>query len=238
MLLDASVLIPFSAIAAIIGVGIWLAYLSHKKEKERVRAVLNWAEAQGFRVRKGDDRASNQRFMYFDLMRAGSNQYFTMQVSGDYEGLPFLLFDYHYETYSTDKNGNRRTHHHYFTACIIETGLNFPAELRLRPEGFFDKFAAVVGFDDIDFESHEFSKRFHVKSKDRKFAYDLIHQGTMEYLLKHLKTHFEIERNAIMVHFGQKRLAAPEYAELLRHTRHLLELTPDYFIEQAKMSRG
>ena len=43
---------------------------------------------------------------------------------------------------------------------------------------------AFFGADDIDFESARFSERFHVKSPDRKWAYDVIHTKTMERLLR------------------------------------------------------
>ena len=39
------------------------------------------------------------------------------------------------------------------------------------------------GFDDIDFESDEFSREFCVKAADRRWAFDVIHQATMEFLL-------------------------------------------------------
>ena len=43
-------------------------------------------------------------------------------------------------------------------------------ETIVRPEHVFDRLASFLGFDDIDFESVEFSKRFMVKFADRKFA--------------------------------------------------------------------
>ena len=57
------------------------------------------------------------------------------------------------ETYTTTKNG-RQTHHHYFSAIIVESPLPLKP-LYLRPESFFDKMAQFMGFDDINFESAE-----------------------------------------------------------------------------------
>ena len=36
---------------------------------------------------------------------------------------------------------------------------------------------------EIEFESTEFSKEFHVKSPDRRWAFDVLSQATMEFLL-------------------------------------------------------
>ena len=46
-----------------------------------------------------------------------------------------------------------------------------------------DKIAGALGFHDINFESSEFSRKFHIKCADKKFAYDVIHPRMMEFLL-------------------------------------------------------
>ena len=56
--------------------------------------------------------------------------------------------------------------------------------LFVRGENLWDKMTSAFGFDDIDFESAEFSRKFFVKSPDRKWAYDVIHQETMELLIR------------------------------------------------------
>ena len=90
--------------------------------------------------------------------------------------------DYHYQT--TSSNGKQTTtHHHYFSYCLIELPYASLPDLRIRREGIFDSLAGAFGFDDIDFESAEFSKRFHVKSSDKRFAYDVVHPAMMEFLL-------------------------------------------------------
>ena len=54
----------------------------------------------------------------------------------------------------------------------------------IRAEHWGDKLVQAIGFDDIDFESAEFSRKFFVKSPDKRWAYDVIHQETMDYLLQ------------------------------------------------------
>ena len=62
------------------------------------------------------------------------------------------------------------------------SGVQFP-HLFLRTEGLLDRIAGFIGFDDIDFESEEFSKRYFCKSDDRQFAYAVIHPQMMEWLM-------------------------------------------------------
>ncbi len=81
----------------------------------------------------------------------------------------------------TGSGKNRQTHRH--AVVIVETGLPV-IPLEIRREHLLDKVGEFLGHDDIDFESAEFSRTFHVTAADRKWAYDVIHTRTMEYLLQ------------------------------------------------------
>ena len=74
----------------------------------------------------------------------------------------------------------------------MDSGL-FLKTLSIRAENFFDKVKGTFGFDDIDFESAEFSRKFWVTAKDKRWAYDVIHQETMELLLKAPRFALEFE---------------------------------------------
>jgi hypothetical protein len=67
--------------------------------------------------------------------------------------------------------------------------------LSIRAEGIFDKLAGVLGFSDINFESAEFSRRFHVKCEIERFAYDVIDPRMMEFLLAAQPLPIQIEQN-------------------------------------------
>jgi hypothetical protein len=81
----------------------------------------------------------------------------------------------------TGAGKHRQVHRHGYL-LIIPAWRSLPA-LEIRPENFFDKVGDALGFDDIDFESAEFSRKFMVKSNDKKFAYAVIHPRMMEFLL-------------------------------------------------------
>ncbi len=119
-------------------------------------------------------------------------------MHGTWQGYRILGFDYHYQTYSYSKNG-RQTHHHYFSAAILQSPVPLKP-LFIRPEGFLDRVAEFLGFDDIDFESLEFSRRFYVKSPDRRWAYDVIHQRTMEFLLASPPFTVQFDRASVIVY--------------------------------------
>ena len=116
---------------------------------------------------------------FFQLFSRGHSHKVIYRGRGEYRGYSIEVCDYQYTTGS----GKSRQIHH-FTPLFVHT----PGQLGkiiIRPEGFFDKLAAIIGFNDIDLDSREFNKKFYVKSPDKKYAYDLLHPRAMEHLLKH-----------------------------------------------------
>jgi len=137
-------------------------------------------------------------------MDDGSDRYaYNIMQGTASDGSPCSIFDYHYETYSTDSKGRRRTQHHYFSIFTLILPKSFP-ELEIKPEGFFSKLGQALGFDDIDFESMEFSKRYQVKSDDKKFAYDFCNAQMIDFLLRQQDHFIEVDSNVLAITFGGK----------------------------------
>lgn len=219
------VLIIIGIIALVIG-GAIFAYLQEKKRRDAFRAL---AERLGFSFKAKDDTLDD-RFRFLDKLRKGEGGQYALNVmEGQYADFPVKAFDYHYETYTRGKNGNRQTHHHYFSAFILEQPRSFP-ELRIYPEGWASKLGQLIGFEDIDFESLEFSKKFVVKSKEKKFAYDICHTRMMEFLLAHPTVQFEMESTAICLTYDN-RLTPEQIEPNLKLLVAFRELCPEYLYE-------
>ena len=108
----------------------------------------------------------------------------------------------------------------------------FSAWLTIAREGVFSKIAQAFGYDDIDFESHEFSRKFCVRSKDKKFAYDVCNARMIEYLLANDDLNIEIEGMALAIGFGDT--LAPERIEPnLQRLVQLRGLMPYYLFAAA-----
>ncbi|MBM4036305.1 MAG: hypothetical protein FJ291_31605 [Planctomycetes bacterium] len=214
------------AIVAFIAIAIVAAVLGHLREKKRREAFATLARRLGLAFTPGRDTTLPLRYGFLDALRQGSNRYAFNILHGNHQGYPVAVFDYHYETHSTNSKGQRQTHHHYFSFFVLEQARNFP-ELRIYPEGFWQKLGQMIGFEDIDFESLEFSKAFCVRSKDRKFAYDVCHTRMMEYLLQHRDLSLEIENTAVALSFG-KRLKPEEIPERLNQLVQIVNLFPEY----------
>jgi len=91
---------------------------------------------------------------------------------------------------------------HVLSALIIESSIQFQRfqPLCIRPESFLDKAVESIGLEDITFESIEFNNEFHVKAKDRRWAYDAINQATMELLLASLRFNIEFQDNYVIAY--------------------------------------
>jgi hypothetical protein len=185
------------SVLIVIGLIALSIYQAHKRRK----ALEAWARSRGFSFSADYDYAIQERYADFGCLNQGSAQYAYNVIRGTPSRRTFCGFDYHYETYSTDSKGNRETHHHYFSAVIVDSGLPLKT-LYLRSEGFFDRVAEFLGFDDIDFESREFSKAFHVKAPDKRWAYDVLHQETMEYLLQAPRFDLEFQAGQVIAYRG------------------------------------
>ncbi|MHC4956077.1 MAG: hypothetical protein ACYTGZ_19710 [Planctomycetota bacterium] len=163
---------------------------------------------------------------HFATLASGSNRYAYNVIKGRWEGRPIHIFDHHYETYSHNKNG-RQTHHHHRTFVLVEHDVDM-GRLEVRPEGMFDKLKAAFGFDDVDFESAEFSKRWHVGAEDRKFAYALFHPRMMEYFLKLRGFKLSTHGPWGLYRVGSGRMNKLQIDRTLKHAKGFLELVPRF----------
>jgi hypothetical protein len=218
-------------IIGVVAVIIVAAILGQMAARKRRDAMTALATRLGLRFDPNTDRDLARRFQFLDKLRAGDNRYAFNILSGRYRDHDVMAFDFHYETHSTDSKGRRQTHHHYFSFFILQLPVPFP-ELKIAREGFFSKVAQAFGYDDIDFESHEFSRKFCVRSQDRKFAYDVCNARMMEYLLANDDLTIEIEDQATAISFNS-RLSPEQIESNLNRLIAVRSLMPEYLFSRS-----
>lgn len=218
-------------IAGFVALVVVLAIFGHLAAKKRQEAMLSLAARLGLQFDPGKDRGLARQFQFLDKLRVGDNRYAFNILSGNYQSHDVMAFDYHYETHSTDSKGHRQTHHHYFSFFLLQLPVSFP-ELVIAREGFFSKVAQAFGYDDIDFESHEFSRKFCVRSPNKKFAYDVCNARMIEYLLANEDLTIEIENRAMAISFGS-RLSPEQIESNLNRLIAVRSLMPDYLFSRS-----
>ncbi|HPF70062.1 MAG TPA: hypothetical protein PLQ13_05270 [Candidatus Krumholzibacteria bacterium] len=204
-----------------------LGVVGYRAEQKRLRLLRHWVRARGLVERPGKVRGWDVRYPGLKLFGRGHSRHADHVFEGAYGGRPVTCLDY---VFVTGSGKNRTTHRR--AVVVMEAGF-VTIPLEIRREHVLDKVGEFLGAGDIDFESAEFSRTFHVASPDRKWAYDVIHTRTMEYLL---------QAPAFTVAFGlgevavwrTGRLEGPAADEALKMARRMIELVPDYVVQQMK----
>jgi hypothetical protein len=199
--------------------------------RKRLEGLVELAQRLGLDFSAAEDYGLADRYGFLKQLAQGENRYARNVLSGTFQQNRVLAFDYHYETHSTDSKGGRQTHHHWFSFFILTLPAAFP-ELTVRRENFLIRIAEVFGYQDINFESAEFSKTFCVRSPGKKFAYDVCNAQMMEYLLANRDLSIEIENNALALAFDSC-LSVEEIESDLQRLVEIRSRLPEYLFTNA-----
>ncbi len=225
---------PFVVITIIIGLFIAFAVFSYLQTVKRREALSALASRHGWAFTSDKNRGVEDRYAAFGCLQQGSGRYAYNIMTGPAGSRAVCAFDYHYETTSTDSEGRTQTHNHHFSALVLETGSPL-RPLFIRPENFFDRIGSWFGFDDIDFESDEFSRRFCVNAEDRRWAYDVISQSTMEFLLTSPEFSIQFAGEDVIAYRGS--LFEPfEFEQALAVLAGMIDRLPKEMLRESKGS--
>ena len=219
-------------VIAAVAVGIYYSYLASKKRRE---ALIALATELGFTFDPGKDRSHDDFYAHFEIFRKGHSRaaYNTLrgETTIDDRQYSIKMGDFKYKvTHHSGKSTSTTTYN--FSYVIVHLPFAQVPDLLIRPENFFDKIAGTFGFDDIDFESVEFSRRFLVKSKDKRFAYDLIHPRMMEFLLAYKPPCIDLENGRCCLADGSRRWTPEQFKSFIQFMAQFIDLWPDHLTRQ------
>jgi hypothetical protein len=170
--------LPFLGVIALIVAGLVLSWWLRAKRREAfglfaLRHGFQWWPTDPFGLLAWP----------FRLFSRGDGRGIENVVWGAWQVERFMAFDYWYYEESTDSKGHTSRSYRRFSCVQLEVPASFPT-LEIAPESVFTRLADAVGLDDIDFELEEFNRRFNVKASERRFAYELIDQRMMRFLME------------------------------------------------------
>lgn len=226
---------PTFVVLAIIAVAI-LAIISWIEEQKRRRGIIEWAERRGFTFDPGPNHMIESLLPTLAAIRRGDNRYAYDLIFGEVSGHKWVGCHYHYQTTTHGSKGQKQTHHHHFSLAAIHVPIHLKT-LDIRPESLLDKFATFFGAEDINFESAEFSRKYHVSSEDRRYAFDVLHARMIDYLLTKPTYSYHYGVNHIVMYKGAKFTQA-EFDDAVEILDQLLNGLPDYFIRQQAELHG
>lgn len=162
------VLLAVGAIAVV-----WATSEAERRRHERNRL---FAASQGWEYVTEDPSVIDQ--FQGHPFGVGHGRSATDVTRGIVNGRKFLVFGYRYVTGS----GKDRTVHNCFV-CAVNVGGAIPT-IRITPENPATRLYGALGGGDVDVESEEFNRRWHVWSDDSRIAHALLTPRMIERFLK------------------------------------------------------
>jgi hypothetical protein len=206
-------------------VGLWAVYSRWKNDRERSESLWSCALGSGMNFNVIDVFGIDSRPDFREAFPTGHNRLVSNITSTIVDGWQVKAFDF---TYETGSGKSRQVFN--LSVIMFDTALVCPT-LTIRPETLLDKVAGAVGFADIDFESEEFSRKFCVRSDDKKFAYDIIHPKVMQFLLAHPRWRIRLGMNSLIIH--EESLLSPQESQAgIAFGREFLNLIPEFVKQQ------
>ena len=216
--------IPCIVVPAFIALAAAVIVFGILKARQRREAMARLAAELGFEFYPDDPWGIAERYAMFELFGRGHSRKASNILCGELDGRAVVAFDY---KYTTGSGKNQSTHH--YQGVVLGLPI-MAAGLRMRGETVFDRLASWVGWDDIDFESDEFSRRYHVRSEDRRFAYDIFHARLIEHLLACGDVpDLEMKGNLMILYDGQRD--AENVRRLLGIGREIVASIPGYVLK-------
>jgi hypothetical protein len=216
-----------------VGIAITAAVLSWRAEQQRRLALETLARELGLTFDPGDDSTHDDEYAQFEIFRRGHSRVARNTLRGALElfgrRCDVVIGDFRYKVTSrSGKSSSTRTYH--FSYLIVHPPWPSPT-LLVRPESLFDKLKGAFGFEDIDFESEEFSRKYYVQSNDKRFAYDVLHPRMMEFLLAARPPMLDLEGGALCVSDGERRWDPAGFRAQLDFVRRFCELWPRHLVK-------
>ncbi|MFZ1071831.1 MAG: hypothetical protein WAO21_00200 [Verrucomicrobiia bacterium] len=213
-------MMPFVIVVVLVIMAIGAIYSMIQSRKRR-EGLFELAQRLGLNFSAAEDYGLADQYGFLKQLAQGENRYANNMLSGNYQQNEILAFDYHYTTGS----GKSREEHN-LSFFILTMPALFP-DLTIRRENFLTKVAGVFGYQDIKFESAEFSKAFCVRSPDKKFAYDVCNAKMIEYLMANRDLSVEIENQVLALAFNT-RLSVEQVESNLRRLVEIRSRLPEY----------
>lgn len=185
----------------------------------------------GMRLDRALDRRMDTVHRFLRKVK-GSRRYALNVISGQSHGHSVTIFEYHYQRYFKCKSYeySKYIEHNYLTYFVLDLENELPG-LTVKEEQPASKVLArladALGRGDIDFESHEFSERYDVRSGDKKFAYDFCNTKMMEYLLEKTSVPIEVEKEVLAICFPEG-INQWEIEARLEHLVNIRKRMPEY----------
>ncbi|MFL6238321.1 MAG: hypothetical protein ACJ735_02345 [Actinomycetes bacterium] len=190
-----------------VAIGIWLLVLAMGlaagcyrlwRNQQRIALLRQFSVGKGWRFWSEDDEYALR--WHCPPFGQGRHRRARNVILGTYHGAAapwqFAAFDYSYVTDSSDsKSSSSQTHR--FAVCAVSLPTYLPP-LCVTPSNLLTRMSNAVLGEQIELESEDFNRRFHVESPVPKFASDVLPPRTMESLLRATPLHLRVQGDVVL----------------------------------------
>jgi len=160
--------------------GVALVWLHSWAGRDRRRlAIARFARDRGLEFRARNKEALSEDFRLFGRGDGGRVR---NVLQGEWNGVPVRAMDYDYFATRTMWVFYRVKDWRRFSVAVLDLGASVPSVIAER-NGAAGLASDYMGFHDVQLNSDEFNRRFHVTADDREFAYQFFDLGMLRWLL-------------------------------------------------------
>jgi len=226
------ILIPLFVLIFVILIIVGGVY-SHKASKRRQLELAQFAASKSLTIDSNSHTSFPAQMALFPLFNTGFGRSMSNTMTGKVitQNLQINIItgDYTYKTKSgSGKNETTSVHNHSY--LLLNLPFNARQTLNFRKEGMFDKITSTFGFNDINFESAEFSRKFHITSDDKKFAYDIFESRMMQWLLDNDPPAFNIATGVMLV--SGSRWKVDQFASRIAFASDFFDRWPEHLVQR------
>ncbi len=197
----------FVGIALIIGGAVWWGYVAEKARREKLAVA---AEELGLTYMQDGDPELLSVASSFNVCNTGRSRKMYNLIRGETDEVAIAIFDFKYTTGS-----GKNSHTYNQTIVMLQSHRLSNPSFTMRPEGLFDRIGGMLGFQDIDFESHsKFSDSFVLKSPDEDAARQFFNSAMLDFFETKLGVSVEANPGTMVFFRPGVRSKPPELKSL------------------------
>ena len=204
------------AIAALVGIIIYLVY---QHEKKRIQALEDVAMRNGFSFNQKMDQ--DIRLENFKIFNKGSSKKSSNLMQGTRSGIKWTIFEYRFTT-GGGKNSNTEKQ------TVAMAGLknaNLP-QFYLSKKNIFHKIGSKFGYKYIDFENNPiFSNNYLLRGEDETAIRKIFNSNILIYLEEKLtKATIEAEGSKLIYYIPRKRIKPDQFLTFLDDAEKMVKM--------------
>jgi len=198
-----------------------MGYIYEKKRSEKLQLA-----AQSLRLffeKEGSINIIEQHFGQFPLFSGGSGKKIRNRMYGTVDDVDVMVFGYQYTVLGAGPDSTSTTYKQT-VASFHSSKMNLPG-FELRPENLFHKIGGILGYQDIDFDTHpDFSRYYLLRGSLESAIRSVFSSPVLSFFEQHKGLCVEAQGNTLLCYRQKKRVKPHEIKLFFEEGYRILRL--------------